>query len=44
MNDDLERSVDALHGLIQATHCDTFRNKDFIEDIREGVTAFSEGE
>ena len=44
VNDNLEKSVEALHGLIQAAHCDTFRNKDFIKDIRKGVKAFSEGE
>lgn len=44
VNDDLEKSAEALHELIQAAHCDTFRNKDFIKDIREGVKAFSEGE
>lgn len=44
VNDDLEKSVEALHGLIQAVHCETLRNKDFINEIREGVKAFSEGE
>ena len=44
VNDDLEKSVEALHGLIQAAHYDTFRNKNFIKDIREGVKAFSKGE
>lgn len=44
VNDDLEKSVEALHGLIQAVHCGTLRNKDFINEIREGVKAFSEGE
>ncbi len=44
VNDDLEKSVEALHGLIQAAHYDTFRNKNFIKDIREGVKSFSKGE
>lgn len=44
VNDDLEKSVEALHNLIQAVHCETFRNKEFINHIREGVKAFSEGE
>lgn len=44
VNDDLEKSVVALHALIQAVHCETLRNKEFINEIREGVKAFSEGE
>lgn len=44
INDDLEKSVEALHALIQAVHCATLRNKEFINEIREGVKAFSEGE
>ena len=44
VNDDLEKSVDKLHQIIDACHYQSFRNKKFIEDIREGVKAFSEGE
>ena len=44
VNDDLERSAEALHRIIQASHYDTIRNLDFIKKIREGVQVFSEGE
>lgn len=44
VNDDLEKSVDKLHKIIDECHYQSFRNKKFIEDIREGVKAFSEGE
>lgn len=44
VNDNIEESVTALHNLIQAEHCRTFRNKEFINDIREDVKVFSEGE
>lgn len=44
VNDDLAKSVEELHGIIHASHYHSFRNKKFIEDIREGVKAFSEGE
>lgn len=44
VNDDLEKSVENLHGIIQANHYHSFRNKEFIENIREGVNAFVKGE
>ena len=44
VNDDLEKSVEKLHAIIQASHNHSFRNIKFIEEIREGVKVFSEGE
>lgn len=44
VNDDLEISVETLHQLIQAKHNEADRNENFINKIREGVKAFSEGE
>ncbi|MBQ3584249.1 MAG: guanylate kinase [Lachnospiraceae bacterium] len=44
VNDDLEKSVEKLHEIIQASHNHSFRNIKFIEEIREGVKVFSEGE
>jgi guanylate kinase len=44
VNDDLEISVETLHQLIQAKHNEADRNEKFINKIREGVKAFSEGE
>ena len=44
VNDDLEISVETLHQLIQAKHYEADRNEKFINKIREGVKAFSEGE
>lgn len=44
VNDNLDESAAALHGLIQGTHCSTFRNIDLINKIREGVKSFSEGD
>lgn len=44
VNDDLQKSVEKLHELIQASHNHSFRNIKFIEEIREGVKVFSEGE
>lgn len=44
VNDDLQKSVEKLHEIIQASHNHSFRNKKFIEEIREGVKVFSEGE
>lgn len=44
VNDQIEESVTALHQLIQAEHCRTFRNKEFINDIRKDLRVFSEGE
>ncbi len=35
VNDDLEECVDQIHGIIQAEHARTFRNREFIEDIRQ---------
>ena len=42
VNDDLAKSVDKLHQIIDVCHYQSFRNKNFIKDIREGVKAFSE--
>lgn len=44
VNDNLDESAAALHKLIQSTHCSTFRNIDLINNIREGVKRFSEGD
>lgn len=44
VNDDLQKSVEKLHELIQASHNHSFRNIKFIEEIREGIKVFSEGE
>lgn len=44
VNDNLDESAAALHELIQSSHCSTFRNIDLINNIREGVKRFSEGE
>lgn len=44
VNDDLQKSVEKLHELIQASHNHSFRNKKFIEEIREGIKVFSKGE
>ncbi len=35
VNDDLEECVDRIHGIIQAEHSRTGRNREFIEDIRQ---------
>ena len=44
VNDDLEESVKELHSIIQASHNSSFRNIDFIKEIREDIKVFSEGE
>lgn len=44
VNDNLDESAAALHNLIQSSHCSTFRNIELINNIREGVKRFSEGE
>ena len=41
---DLEESVKELHSIIQASHNSSFRNIDFIKEIREDIKVFSEGE
>ncbi len=40
VNDNLEESVAQLNSLIKSLHCDTFRNKELINNIREGVNRF----
>lgn len=44
VNDILDESVERLHNIIQSSHNNSFRNIDFIKEIREGVKIFSEGE
>lgn len=44
VNDNLEDSVERLHAIIQSSHNHSFRNNDFIKEIREDVKIFSEGE
>lgn len=44
VNDDLEESVKELQSIIQASHNSSFRNIDFIKEIREDIKVFSEGE
>lgn len=44
VNDDLEECIEKLHQMIQSEHGSSFRNIEFIENIREEVKVFSEGE
>lgn len=44
VNDDLNECVVSMHAIIQSEHDRTFRNKEFINTIREGLKCFSEGE
>ena len=44
VNDELSKSVDRLHSIIQSNHQKTERNADFINKIREDVKVFMEGE
>lgn len=44
VNDKLETSVASLHGLIQSTKNRTLNNIEFINEVKEGVKAFSKGE
>ena len=44
VNDNLGESVKELHEIIQANHNSSFRNIEFIKQIREDVKIFSEGE
>lgn len=44
VNDKLDECVVSMHSLIQGEHDRTFRNKEFINTIREGLMSFSEGE
>ena len=44
VNDRLGESVERLHALIQSSHGQTYRNVDFIKQIREDVKIFMEGE
>lgn len=44
VNDDLDKSVEKLNDIIQASHNQSFRNINFIKKIREDVNVFSEGE
>lgn len=44
VNDVLEYSIDELHQLISAGHNSSFRNIEFINEIKEDVKIFSKGE
>lgn len=44
VNDKLDECVVSMHSIIQGEHDRTFRNKEFINTIREGLMCFSEGE
>ena len=44
VNDDLQESVQSMHNLIQSMHCNTIYNKNFMNNLREDMKRFSEGE
>ncbi|MBQ5446104.1 MAG: guanylate kinase [Lachnospiraceae bacterium] len=44
VNDDLSESVERLNSIIMSSHNHSYRNKEFIDSIREDVSVFSEGE
>lgn len=44
VNDDLQESVQSMHNLIQSMHCNTIYNKIFMNNLREDMKRFSEGE
>lgn len=44
INDDLERCVEEIHGIVTAARNVPFRNKEFIMQIKEELTALSKGE
>lgn len=44
INDELERSVKELHGIIEAAHHTPGRNEEFIRDIRDGLKMLWKGD
>lgn len=44
INDDLERCVEEIHGIVKAARNAPFRNKEFIMQIKEELDALSKGE
>lgn len=44
INDKLDECVMTMHEIIQNEHVRTFRNKEFIKNMREGLKSFSKGE
>ena len=44
INDVLDECVVTMHEIIQNEHVRTFRNKEFIKNMREGLKSFSKGE
>lgn len=44
MNDNLEECVTNLHEIIRSSHCQAFRNINFIQKIRRELKDFSEGD
>lgn len=44
INDKLDECVMMMHEIIQNEHVRTFRNKDFIKNMREDLKSFSKGE
>lgn len=44
INDKLDECVLTMHEIIQNEHVRTFRNREFIKNMREGLKGFSKGE
>ena len=44
VNDDLEKCVDDINSIIVSEHCKAVHNLDLINNIREGLKCFSEGD
>ncbi len=44
INDDLEKSVEEVHNLIDSQHNKISRNLDFVEQIRKEIKVFAKGE
>ncbi len=44
INDKLDECVLTMHEIIQNEHVRTFRNREFIKNMREGLKSFSKGE
>ena len=44
INDELDRCALQMHQIIQSEHDRTFRNKEFINQIRRELESFSKGE
>ncbi len=44
VNDDLEKCVETLHGIVQAEHCKTARQQRFVRKMAEELQVFMKGE